>query len=53
MKGMKIKVDPELCDGCGTCIEVCPFKWRKKIDGKYHPKEIVCWITDFLILKPS
>ena len=34
MKGMKIKVDPELCDGCGTCIEVCPFKWRKELDGK-------------------
>jgi len=34
MKGMKIKVDPELCDGCGTCIEVCPFKSRKVLDGK-------------------
>jgi len=42
MKGMKIKVDPELCDGCGTCIEVCPFKWRKNIDGKSSVDPAYC-----------
>ena len=34
MKGMKVKVDNELCDGCERCIEECPFKWRKEVNGK-------------------
>jgi UDP-glucose 4-epimerase len=34
IKGMKIKVDYEKCDGCKTCIETCPFKLRKEVDGK-------------------
>ena len=34
MKGTKIKVDIELCDGCETCIETCPFHLRTIVDGK-------------------
>jgi len=34
MEGWAIKVDYEKCDGCETCIEVCPFKLRKVVDGK-------------------
>jgi ferredoxin len=34
MKGMKVKVNNELCDGCEKCIEECPFKWRKEVNGK-------------------
>jgi UDP-glucose 4-epimerase len=34
VEGMKIKVDLEKCVGCGTCIEACPFNFRKVVDGK-------------------
>jgi len=34
IEGMKIKVDYEKCVGCGTCVETCPFKFRKVVDGK-------------------
>ncbi len=34
MKGMKIQVDSAKCDGCKRCIEECPFKFRKEVDGK-------------------
>ena len=34
VEGMKIKVDLEKCDGCGTCIETCPYKFRRVVDGK-------------------
>ena len=33
-KGFKIKVDPEVCVGCGTCIDVCAFKGREVLEGK-------------------
>jgi UDP-glucose 4-epimerase len=34
VEGMKIKVDLDNCDGCGTCVETCPFHFRRVIDGK-------------------
>ena len=34
MEGWKIKIDREKCVGCGECVEVCPFKFRKVVDGK-------------------
>jgi UDP-glucose 4-epimerase len=34
IEGTKIKVDLEKCEGCGTCIETCPFKLRQVVDGK-------------------
>lgn len=34
VEGMKIKVDLEKCDGCGTCIEMCPYNFRRVVDGK-------------------
>ncbi|NHJ23880.1 MAG: 4Fe-4S dicluster domain-containing protein [Candidatus Lokiarchaeota archaeon] len=34
IEGMKIKIDYEKCVGCGTCVETCPFKFRKVVDGK-------------------
>ena len=34
IEGMKIKVDIEKCIGCGTCVETCPFNFRKVVDDK-------------------
>lgn len=29
---MKAKVDPELCVGCGLCIDICPEVFEMKDD---------------------
>ena len=29
-----IKIDPEMCIGCGSCIGVCPRRVLKLVDGK-------------------
>jgi len=34
VEGMKIKVDLEKCDGCETCVETCPYNFRRVVDGK-------------------
>ena len=34
MEGLSVKVDPEKCVGCGTCLDVCVFVGRNIIDGK-------------------
>jgi len=34
MEGWKLKIDREKCVGCGTCVEECPFNFRKVVDGK-------------------
>ncbi len=33
---MEVRVDPELCIGCGTCVDMCPevFDWSE--DGKAY-----------------
>jgi heterodisulfide reductase subunit A-like polyferredoxin len=34
MEGISLKVDSEVCDGCGLCTEVCIFDGMQIIDGK-------------------
>jgi UDP-glucose 4-epimerase len=34
MKGLTVEVDPNICVGCGKCLEVCVFKGRELVDGK-------------------
>jgi ferredoxin len=29
---MKVRVDPELCTGCGPCAEICPEVFEMKDD---------------------
>lgn len=29
-------VDPELCQGCGACVKVCPFEERVLVGGRSH-----------------
>lgn len=40
---VEIKVDKELCDGCGECVDVCPEGVWVIIDEKAEPENIdVC-----------
>jgi len=32
--GEFIKIDPEICTGCGDCVRVCPGGVIKIVDGK-------------------
>jgi ferredoxin len=34
MEGLTVEVDPNICVGCGTCLDVCVFVGRDVIDGK-------------------
>lgn len=34
-----IKVDSKLCNGCGTCKEICPVDGVRIIEGKAVPNE--------------
>jgi len=31
---VKINIDSEKCDGCGTCVDVCPVEVLKVEEGK-------------------
>jgi ferredoxin len=42
LKGMTITVDDDKCTGCGTSIEVCPFKFRVLEDGKASVDPKLC-----------
>ena len=33
-----VKVDQELCIGCGACVALCPDVFEIKPDGKSHVK---------------
>ncbi|UCD96794.1 MAG: 4Fe-4S binding protein [Candidatus Bathyarchaeota archaeon] len=33
----EVKVDPEKCDGCGTCIDTCPVEVFELKDEKSVP----------------
>ncbi len=33
---MALKVDPNLCIGCGLCTTICPAVFEMKGDGKAH-----------------
>jgi ferredoxin len=30
---MKVRVDPELCTGCGPCAEICPEVFQMRDDN--------------------
>ena len=30
---MKVCVDPELCSGCGPCVDICPEAFELNEDG--------------------
>lgn len=36
---MKVKVDKELCIGCGACVSTCPGVFELDKDGKSQVKE--------------
>lgn len=35
----KIKVDQNLCIGCGTCVSLCPGSFKMNGNGKSEPIE--------------
>ncbi|MFQ6037329.1 MAG: CoB--CoM heterodisulfide reductase iron-sulfur subunit A family protein, partial [Candidatus Aminicenantales bacterium] len=36
------KVTPNLCTGCGMCVEVCPYEALSLKDGKAEVNEVLC-----------
>ncbi|MFC1651871.1 ferredoxin [Patescibacteria group bacterium] len=36
---MKIKIDQNLCIGCGACVSLCPDVFELKEDGKANVKD--------------
>jgi len=36
------KVNPNLCTGCGMCVEVCPYDALALKDGKAEVNEVLC-----------
>lgn len=30
---MKVNVDPDLCDGCGPCVDICPEAFDLNEEG--------------------
>ena len=34
---MKVKVDQNLCIGCGTCVSLCPKSFKLNDDHKAEP----------------
>jgi UDP-glucose 4-epimerase len=34
IEGLKVEVDPDVCVGCGDCLEVCVFRGMEMIDDK-------------------
>jgi ferredoxin len=39
---MKVKIDEELCTGCGVCESLCPEVFEIKDDEKAHVKDADC-----------
>ena len=33
---MKMTIDTELCEGCESCVEICPDAIEMQDDGKAH-----------------
>lgn len=38
----KLKVDENLCSGCGTCVSECPDCFEMGDDFKSHVKNEIC-----------
>ena len=36
---MRVRVDQELCTGCGLCVEICPEVFEMNDDGLAEAKE--------------
>lgn len=42
MEGITVKVDEDLCVGCGECLEICVFTGMEMIDGKARVNQENC-----------
>ena len=40
---MPIKVELEMCDGCGRCVEACPMDALRLEEGKPIMRYDECW----------
>jgi len=39
---MKLVIDAEACEGCESCVQVCPDAIEMGVDGKAHVKVEDC-----------
>lgn len=39
---MAVKIDKELCVGCGACVDACPVQALTIVDGKVTVEEATC-----------
>jgi UDP-glucose 4-epimerase len=42
IEGLTVEVDPDVCVGCGDCLEVCVFKGMEMIDDKARVNQNRC-----------
>jgi UDP-glucose 4-epimerase len=42
IEGLTVEVDPDVCVGCGDCLEVCVFKGMEMIDDKARVNQKRC-----------
>jgi ferredoxin len=49
MGKMAVRVDRELCTGCGTCIDACPFEAIKLVDEQAEIDGTICTECDACI----
>jgi UDP-glucose 4-epimerase len=42
MEGVKVEVDPDLCDGCGICADNCMYGAMKIVDEKAQINQEFC-----------
>ena len=43
---MKVRIDPDLCTGCGLCVAQCPMDVLRMDDSKGQPLAVIQYLRD-------